>query len=43
MQIAGRPFQDHVVLGAGHAFEKATSYRSVRPTLATAALPLAAQ
>jgi aspartyl-tRNA(Asn)/glutamyl-tRNA(Gln) amidotransferase subunit A len=34
LQIAGRPFEDHIVLKAGDAFEKATSYRSVRPTLA---------
>ena len=31
LQIAGRPFRDHIVLKAGDAFEKATSYRSVRP------------
>ena len=36
LQIAGRPFEDHVVLKAGDAFEKATSYRTIRPTLTTA-------
>ena len=36
LQIAGRPFEDHVVLKAGDAFEKATNYRAVRPVLATA-------
>jgi aspartyl-tRNA(Asn)/glutamyl-tRNA(Gln) amidotransferase subunit A len=35
LQIAGRPFEDHRVLQAGHAFEKATAYRSVRPVLET--------
>ena len=34
LQIAGRPFEDHTVLKAGDAFEKATSYRSVRPSFA---------
>jgi aspartyl-tRNA(Asn)/glutamyl-tRNA(Gln) amidotransferase subunit A len=38
LQIGGRPFEDHLVLKAGDAFEKATSARSVRPTLTTAAL-----
>jgi aspartyl-tRNA(Asn)/glutamyl-tRNA(Gln) amidotransferase subunit A len=33
LQIAGRPFEDHLVLKAGDAFEKATGYRKVRPTL----------
>jgi aspartyl-tRNA(Asn)/glutamyl-tRNA(Gln) amidotransferase subunit A len=36
LQIAGRPFEDHLVLKAGNAFEKATAYRSVRPSLDTA-------
>jgi aspartyl-tRNA(Asn)/glutamyl-tRNA(Gln) amidotransferase subunit A len=35
LQIAGRPFEDHLVLKAGDAFEKATSFRSVRPNLAS--------
>ena len=35
LQIAGRPFQDHIVLQAGDAFEKATLYRTNRPTLTT--------
>jgi len=33
LQIAGRPFEDALVLKAGDAFEKATSYRAIRPTL----------
>lgn len=36
LQIAGRPFEDHIVLKAGDAFEKATLYRTIRPTFATA-------
>jgi aspartyl-tRNA(Asn)/glutamyl-tRNA(Gln) amidotransferase subunit A len=36
LQIGGRPFEDHLVLKAGDAFEKATSYRRVRPTLTVA-------
>jgi hypothetical protein len=40
LQIAGRPFEDHIVLKAGDAYEKATGYRKVRPTLST---PLDAQ
>lgn len=39
LQIAGRPFEDHIVLKAGDAYEKATAYRKVRPILST---PLAA-
>lgn len=35
LQIAGRPFEDHLVLKAGDAFEKATSFRTVRPNLAS--------
>ena len=43
LQIAGRPFEDHLVLKAGDAFEKATLYRGVRPSLSAAATaPLAA-
>jgi aspartyl-tRNA(Asn)/glutamyl-tRNA(Gln) amidotransferase subunit A len=33
MQIAGRPFDDAGVLAAGHAFEKATDFRSRRPEI----------
>ncbi len=33
MQIVGRPFEDHIVLRAGHAFEVATSFRARRPSL----------
>jgi aspartyl-tRNA(Asn)/glutamyl-tRNA(Gln) amidotransferase subunit A len=36
LQIGGRPFEDDLVLKAGDAFEKATSYRAVRPTLTVA-------
>ncbi|MDR3537634.1 MAG: amidase [Acetobacteraceae bacterium] len=38
LQIAGRPFQDHIVLQAGDAFEKATAFRTARPALAATAL-----
>ncbi len=38
LQIAGRPFQDHIVLQAGDAFEKATAFRTTRPALAATAL-----
>ena len=34
LQIAGRPFEDDLVLKVGDAFEKATAYRSVRPSFA---------
>jgi len=37
LQIGGRPFEDHLVLKAGDAFEKATGYRAVRPKLQAAA------
>ena len=46
MQIVGRPFEDHLVLRLGHAFEQATSFRSTRPGFATnpaAAVQAAAQ
>lgn len=33
VQIAGKPFQDAMVLRVGDAFEKATAYRSRRPAL----------
>jgi aspartyl-tRNA(Asn)/glutamyl-tRNA(Gln) amidotransferase subunit A len=36
LQIGGRPFEDHLVLKAGDAFEEATTYRSIRPTLTVA-------
>jgi aspartyl-tRNA(Asn)/glutamyl-tRNA(Gln) amidotransferase subunit A len=38
LQIAGRPFEDHIVLKAGDAFEKATSFRTARPVVTAAAL-----
>ena len=34
LQIGGRPFEDDLVLKAGDAFEKATGFRKIRPTLA---------
>jgi aspartyl-tRNA(Asn)/glutamyl-tRNA(Gln) amidotransferase subunit A len=33
MQLAGRPFDEALVLAAGHAFEQATDYKSTRPNL----------
>jgi aspartyl-tRNA(Asn)/glutamyl-tRNA(Gln) amidotransferase subunit A len=33
VQIAGKPFQDAMVLRVGDAFEKATDWRSRRPSL----------
>ena len=36
MQLVGRPFEDHLVLRAGHAFERATSFRDRRPALTPA-------
>jgi aspartyl-tRNA(Asn)/glutamyl-tRNA(Gln) amidotransferase subunit A len=33
LQIAGRLFEDAVVLRAGHAYEKATPWRDRRPVL----------
>ena len=33
LQIAGRPFEDDLVLKAGDAYEKATNFRSIRPVL----------
>ncbi|MEJ1161363.1 amidase [Prosthecomicrobium sp. N25] len=35
LQIVARPFEDHVALKAGDAFETATQYRAVRPAFAT--------
>jgi aspartyl-tRNA(Asn)/glutamyl-tRNA(Gln) amidotransferase subunit A len=34
MQIIGKPFQDATVFRAGHAYEKATDWRSKRPAIA---------
>jgi len=34
MQIIGRPFDEATVLRAGHAYERATTWRSRRPQLA---------
>jgi aspartyl-tRNA(Asn)/glutamyl-tRNA(Gln) amidotransferase subunit A len=42
LQIAGRPFEDHLVLRAGDAFEKATAFRNKRPPLSSAPLVSAA-
>jgi aspartyl-tRNA(Asn)/glutamyl-tRNA(Gln) amidotransferase subunit A len=33
-EISGRPFNDEVVLGAGHAYQRATDWRTRRPPLA---------
>jgi aspartyl-tRNA(Asn)/glutamyl-tRNA(Gln) amidotransferase subunit A len=33
IQIAGKPFQEAMVLRAAHAFQQATDFRSTRPTL----------
>ena len=35
LQIAGRPFADDLVLKAGDAYEKATAYRGIRPSLSS--------
>ena len=37
MQLAGRPFDEPTVLNAGHAYERATDWRSVRPQLTSGA------
>ncbi len=37
MQLVGRPFEDHVTLRAGHAYERATPFRDRRPVLTAAA------
>ncbi len=42
LQIAGRPFQDHIVLQAGHAFETATTFRNRRPLVSSKPLVSAA-
>jgi aspartyl-tRNA(Asn)/glutamyl-tRNA(Gln) amidotransferase subunit A len=39
MQIAGAPFRDATVLRVAHAYEKATSWRSRRPTLPASGRP----
>jgi aspartyl-tRNA(Asn)/glutamyl-tRNA(Gln) amidotransferase subunit A len=39
LQIAGRPFDDARVLGAGHAFEQTTSHWKRRPALTPGAKP----
>jgi aspartyl-tRNA(Asn)/glutamyl-tRNA(Gln) amidotransferase subunit A len=36
MQLVGRPFEDHLTLRAGHAFECATPFRDRRPPLTNA-------
>jgi aspartyl-tRNA(Asn)/glutamyl-tRNA(Gln) amidotransferase subunit A len=35
LQIAGRSFEDALVLKVGHSLEKATAYRDIRPAFAT--------
>ncbi len=42
MQIVGRPFEDDLVLRAGHAYERATAWRDRRPA-EPQALALAAE
>jgi aspartyl-tRNA(Asn)/glutamyl-tRNA(Gln) amidotransferase subunit A len=42
MQIAARPFEDHIALKVGDAYEKATGFRDIRPAIATG-LAVAAQ
>ena len=37
MQLIGRPFEESTVFRAAHAYEQATSWRSMRPALAQAA------
>jgi aspartyl-tRNA(Asn)/glutamyl-tRNA(Gln) amidotransferase subunit A len=39
LQIAGRPFDDALVLAAGHAFERATGHWRRRPPMETGAAP----
>jgi aspartyl-tRNA(Asn)/glutamyl-tRNA(Gln) amidotransferase subunit A len=34
-QLVGRPFDEATVLRAAHAYERATPWRSIRPTLAS--------
>lgn len=36
LQIVGRPFEEALVLRAGHAYERATNWRDRRPALVTA-------
>ena len=33
MQLSGRPFEDALVLRAGHAYEKATNWSKRRPAI----------
>src|ERR1700733_11325893 len=42
LQIAGRPFEDLLLLRAGDAFEKTTAFRNKRPPLSSAPLVSAA-
>jgi aspartyl-tRNA(Asn)/glutamyl-tRNA(Gln) amidotransferase subunit A len=39
MQIAGRPFNDAMVLRVGHAYERATAWRERRPALTPGKAP----
>ncbi len=39
LQIAGRPFDDATILGIGHAYERATSWRDRRPHLVPGETP----
>jgi aspartyl-tRNA(Asn)/glutamyl-tRNA(Gln) amidotransferase subunit A len=32
-QLVGKPFDEATVLNAAHAYERATSWRSIRPAL----------
>jgi aspartyl-tRNA(Asn)/glutamyl-tRNA(Gln) amidotransferase subunit A len=43
IQLIGKPFAETTVLRAAHAYEKATAWRQMRPALALAATPVAAQ
>jgi aspartyl-tRNA(Asn)/glutamyl-tRNA(Gln) amidotransferase subunit A len=38
MQIVGKPFAEPTVFRAGHAYEMATAWRTVRPAVPTATL-----
>ena len=39
LQLIGRPFDEATVLAAGHAYETATDWASVRPAMAAAPVP----
>jgi aspartyl-tRNA(Asn)/glutamyl-tRNA(Gln) amidotransferase subunit A len=39
LQLVGRPFEDHLVLGAAHAYEQATAWHTVKPPYVTRAVP----